>query len=471
MNKRIEKDSLGEMEVPEEAYYGVQTARAIQNFQISPWRFQPDFIRSLAWIKAAAARTNKELGLLDPSKADVIEQVALAIANGELLHHFVVDVFQAGAGTSFHMNVNEVIANRACELLGSKKGDHKLVSPNDHVNMGQSTNDVIPTAIRLTSFSYSQQLIESLKETAGALESKAEKFDGILKSGRTHLQDAVPLRLGQEFGGYAAALRRAKESIAAAASALLELGLGGSAVGTGLNTDPEYRRKVVRHLSEISGFHLKPAINYFEAMQSMAVFTGFSSTLRNLAIECIRIANDFRLLASGPNTGFNEIQLPAVQPGSSIMPGKVNPVMAEMLNMVSFQVIGSDACVAMAGQAGQLELNVMMPIIGYNLFLASSILTNGLNAFREKCIVGIVANEEICNRYAENTLALATVLNPHIGYLRAAEVVKESLRTGKTIKEIVHERKLLTEEQWKELFDPARLTEPNLTQGHKGTKK
>jgi len=450
------------MEVPEEAYYGVQTARAVQNFQISPWRFQPEFIRSLAWIKAAAARTNKELGLLDPSKADAIEKVALAIAGGELQEHFVVDVFQAGAGTSFNMNTNEVISNRACELLGSRKGDQQLVSPNDHVNMGQSTNDVIPTAIRLTALSFSQGLLAAVDKTGDALATKAKEFDGILKSGRTHLQDAVPLRLGQEFGGYAAALHRAKESIQVASSALRELGLGGSAVGTGLNTDPAYRKKVVEHLNQITGINLRPANDYFEAMQSMAVFTGLSATLRNLAIECIRIANDFRLLASGPNTGFNEIQLPAVQPGSSIMPGKVNPVMAEMLNMVCFQVIGADVCITLAAQAGQLELNVMMPIIGYNLFLALSILTNALNAFREKCITGITANQEVCNRYAENTLALATVLNPHIGYLNAAEVVKESLRTGKTIKEIVHERKLLTEEQWKELFDPARLTSPNL---------
>jgi len=462
MATRIEKDSLGEMEVPEDAYYGVQTARALENFRISSWRFQPEFVRSLARIKAAAARTNKDLGLLDPIKADAIEKVALAIAGGELLDHFVVDVFQAGAGTSFHMNVNEVIANRACEVLGSTKGDHKLISPNDHVNMGQSTNDVIPTAIRLTALALGYPLMDALQELGSALEQRAKDFDSVMKSGRTHLQDAVPMRLGQEFGGYAAAISRARSSIAQSMIALQEVGLGGTAVGTGLNTHPEYRSKVVKHLSQISGLSLNPASNYFEAMQSMAVFTGMSAALRNLAIECIRIANDFRLLASGPNTGFNEIQLPAVQPGSSIMPGKVNPVMAEMLNMVCFQVIGADSCIAFAAQAGQLELNVMMPVIGYNLFLSLSILTNALNAFREKCVEGIVANEEVCRKYAENTLALATVLNPHIGYLNAADVVKESLRSGRTIKEIVHERKLLTEEQWRELFDPVRLTEPNL---------
>jgi aspartate ammonia-lyase len=462
MKTRIEKDSLGEMQVPEDAYYGVQTARAVENFKISAWQFPAEFVRSLAWIKAAAAISNRELGLLDSKKADAIEKVAMSIANGELLEHFVVDVFQAGAGTSFHMNINEVIANRACELLGSKKGDHKLVSPNDHVNMGQSTNDVIPTAMRLTGLALSRPLLLALDKLAASLERKSAEFDSIIKSGRTHLQDAVPLRLGQEFGGYAAAIRRAKDAISHASSSFSELGLGGSAAGTGLNTHPEFRLKVVKHLNEITGFQLKTASNYFEAMQSMAVFTGLSGALRNLAVESIRIANDFRLLASGPNTGFNEIQLPAVQPGSSIMPGKVNPVMAEMLNMVGFQVIGMDACITLAAQAGQLELNVMMPVIAYNLFVSLSILTNALNTFREKCVEGITANPEVCKKYAENTLALATVLNPYIGYLNAAEVVKESLRSGRTIKEIVHERKLLTEEQWKELFDPAKLTEPNL---------
>ena len=462
MKTRIEKDSLGEMQIPENAYYGVQTARAVENFKISTWRFPAEFVRSLAWIKAAAANTNRELGLLDVKKAEAIEKVAMSIANGDLLEHFVVDVFQAGAGTSFHMNINEVIANRACELLGSTKGDHKLVSPNDHVNMGQSTNDVIPTAMRLTGLALSHPLLVTLDKLAASLERKSTEFDSIIKSGRTHLQDAVPLRLGQEFGGYATAIRRAKNAISQASFSLQELGLGGSAAGTGLNTHPEFRSKVVKHLNKITGFQLTPASNYFEAMQSMAVFTGLSGALRNLAVESIRIANDFRLLASGPNTGLNEIELPAVQPGSSIMPGKVNPVMAEMLNMVGFQVIGMDTCITLASQAGQLELNVMMPVISYNLFVSLSILTNALNTFCEKCVEGITANPEVCKKYAENTLALATVLNPYIGYLNAAEVVKESLRTGRTIKEIVRERKLLTEEQWNELFDPAKLTEPNL---------
>jgi aspartate ammonia-lyase len=295
------------------------------------------------------------------------------------------------------------------------------------------------------------------------LESKSKEFDTVIKSGRTHLQDAVPLRLGQEFGGYASAISRAKEQVSRVSTGLQELGIGGSAAGTGLNTHPDYRKKIVDNLEEITGFSLRPTDNYFYAMQSMASFTATSAVLRNLSIECIRIANDLRLMASGPNTGFNEIQLPAVQPGSSIMPGKVNPVMAEMLNMVCFQVIGADSCITMAAQAGQLELNVMMPVIGYNLFLSFTILTNALNAFREKCIHGIIANAEVCRRYAENTLALATVLNPYIGYLKAAEVVKESLKTGRTIKQVVLENGLLTEQQWNEIFDLRKLTEPNLT--------
>ncbi|MCI0602028.1 aspartate ammonia-lyase [bacterium] len=463
MKTRIEKDSLGELEVPEEAYYGVQTARAVENFRISPLRFQTEFVRSLAWIKAAAAKTNRELGLLDEQRANAIEQVALTIAQGAHHDQFVVDVFQAGAGTSFHMNINEVIANRACEILGSKKGDHKLVHPNDHVNMGQSTNDVIPTAIRLTALSLSFPLLEALEKLEDSFESKSKEFDSVIKAGRTHLQDAVPLRLGQEFGGYAACIHRAEEQVSRVSTALQELGIGGSAVGTGLNTHPDYRKRIVSNLATITGFSLRTTDNYFEAMQSMAPFTAMSAVLRNLAIECIRIANDLRLMASGPNTGLNEIQLPAVQPGSSIMPGKVNPVMAEMLNMVCFQVIGADSCITLASQAGQLELNVMMPVIGYNLFLSFSILTNALNAFREKCVDGIEANVEVSNKYAENTLALATVLNPYIGYLKGAEVVKESLKTGRTIKGIVLEKGLLTEQQWNEIFDLRRLTEPNLT--------
>ncbi len=446
--------------MPDDAYYGVQTARAIHNFPISSLRQHREFIRAAALIKVAAARINSKLGMLDPEKAHAIDQAALAVAAGEFDGHMVVDVFQAGAGTSFHMNINEVIANRACELLGSKKGDHKLVSPNDHVNAGQSTNDVIPTAMRLSALSLVHPLLEVLEKLEQSLKRKAQEFDPVLKSGRTHLQDAVPVRLGQEFGGYATAIAKGSMQMAHAANSLEELGLGGSAAGTGVNTHPDYRMAVVQELAKLTGFSLRPSENLFEAMQSMAPFAEVSASLRNLCIELIRIANDLRLLSSGPNTGFNEIVLPAVQPGSSIMPGKVNPVMAEMLDMVCFHVIGSDTCVMMASQAGQLELNVMMPVIAHNLLQSLSLLTSSLDVFREKCVDGITANVEICNRYAEHTLALATVLNPFIGYLNAAEVAKESLKTGRSIREIVRERKLLSQEDFAKVFDPANLTEP-----------
>jgi aspartate ammonia-lyase len=460
MATRIEKDSLGTMEVPEDAYYGVQTARAVRNFPISGLRAHPEFVRAMALIKVAAAKTNQQLGYLDESKAKAIVDAANELAAGKFDRDIVVDVFQAGAGTSFHMNVNEVIANRGCEMLGGKKGDHKLLSPNDDVNMGQSTNDVIPTAMRLAALALTGPLLTVVEKLEQSLERKAHEFDSILKSGRTHLQDAVPVRLGQEFSGYSRTIQKMKLQIAHAARGLEELGIGGSAVGTGVNTHPDYRGVIVTLLSQLSGFDLKPAENPFEAMQSMAPFTEISGALRNLAVELIRLANDLRLLASGPNTGLNEIVLPAVQPGSSIMPGKVNPVMAEMLNMVCFHVIGNDTCVMMGAQAGQLELNVMMPVIAFSLFQSFTVLTNAIRVFQERCIDGITANVEICSRYADQTLALATVLNPYIGYLAAAEVAKESLKTGKSIKQIIKERKLLSDEEFEKVFDPRNLTEP-----------
>lgn len=457
---RKETDSMGTMEIPESAYYGVQTARAVQNFPISGLRAHPELIRAVALIKIASARANLQLGYLDEAKASVIMDVAAAVARGEYDDHVVVDVFQAGAGTSFHMNVNEIIANRGCELLGGKKGDHQLLSPNDHVNMGQSTNDVIPTAMRLASLALSLRLLESLEKLQSSLEKKSREFDLVLKAGRTHLQDAVPIRLGQEFSGYAATIQKAKTHIAQNFMALQDLGIGGSAVGTGVNTHPDYCRLVVQHLKELTGFSLRPASNLFEAMQSMYPFTELSGSLRNVCLELIRIANDLRLMASGPYTGFNEINLPPVQPGSSIMPGKVNPVMAEMLNMVCFHVIGNDSCILMAAQAGQLELNVMMPIIAHGLLQSLTVLTNGIHAFQDKCVKGITANEAECNRYAQETLALATILNPYIGYMQAAEVAKEARRTGRNIKDIIRDRKLLSEDELAKLFDPINLTEP-----------
>jgi aspartate ammonia-lyase len=465
MAARIEKDSLGQKEVPADAYYGLQSVRAMENFPISGLRKHARMVEAMAMVKKAAAFANAELGLLKPEVSKAIGAAADEVLAGKLRDHFVVDVYQMGAGTSFHMNVNEVLANRAIELLGGKKGDHSIVHPNDHVNMAQSTNDVIPTAMRIAGRLLLGELLPVLQDLQTALAEKAKEFDGILKSARTHLQDAVPIRLGQEFAAYAVTVGKCRGLIAAAARSLEELGIGGSAAGTGLNTHPQYRFKLVEHLRAWTNINWRNAPDMREAMQSNLPIAEASSALRLLAIELIRICNDLRLLASGPTTGFAEIVLPAVQPGSSIMPGKVNPSMAEMLNMVCFQVIGNDLTVAMAVQAGQLELNVMMPVMAYNLHHSIEILKNALRAFIDRCVVGIVADAERCRRYAESSMALATALNTHIGYARAAEVVKRALREQKTIIDVVREEKLLTEAQIAQILDPIKLTEPGLP-GH-----
>ena len=442
---RIEKDFLGEVEVPEEAYFGVQTYRAVGNFPISGLRAPAVFIRALAEIKKAAALVHEGLGLLEAEMADAIVRAADEVIEGRFEEHFVVDVFQAGAGTSLHMNMNEVLANRAAELLGGKRGEYKLVHPNDHVNMGQSTNDVFPTAMRLAALLGAPDLVARLRDLAGALRVKAEAFADITKSGRTHLQDAAPVTLGQEFSGYALVVEKAADEVEAQSAPLRSLGIGGSATGTGLNTHPEYRTGVVARLAEQTGLELEPAENLFEAMQSMAPFVRLSGAMRLAAIEVGKIANDLRLLSSGPRTGLDEIRLPAVQPGSSIMPGKVNPVIAECTNMICYQVIGNDACVAQAAGAGQLELNVMMPVISHNILGSIRILTNCAAMLREKCIEGIEANRDRCTSYFNSTLALATVLNPVIGYHAAAEVVHESEDTGKSIREVILEKGILDE--------------------------
>jgi len=462
MGTRIEKDSLGQKEVPAEAYYGLQSVRAMENFPISGLRMHPRMVEAMAMVKKAAAFANAELGLLKPEVSKAIGAAADEVLAGKLRDHFVVDVYQMGAGTSFHMNVNEVLANRAIELLGGKKGDQTIVHPNDHVNMAQSTNDVIPTAMRIASRLLLRELLPVLSDLQAAMGEKAKEFDGILKSARTHLQDAVPIRLGQEFAAYAVTIGKCRELIAAAAHSLEELGIGGSAAGTGLNTHPQYRFKLVEHLRAWTNINWRNAPDMREAMQSNLPIAEASSALRLLAIELIRICNDLRLLASGPTTGFAEIVLPAVQPGSSIMPGKVNPSMAEMLNMVCFQVIGNDLTVAMAVQAGQLELNVMMPVMAYNLHHSIEILKNALRAFIDRCVVGIVADAERCRRYAESSMALATALNTYVGYARAAEVVKRALREQRTIIDVVREEKLLTEDQIAQILDPIKLTEPGL---------
>jgi aspartate ammonia-lyase len=457
---RTEKDSLGTKEIPAGVYYGIQTARAVENYPISGMRAHSTFIQALGMIKQAAAEANEELGLVDEKRARAIIQAAKEVQQGKWDPEFVVDVFQAGAGVSLHMNSNEVIANRAVEILGGALGDYSVVHPNDHVNYGQSTNDVIPTAMRVSSLVELEKLYPVLDGLADALDAKGKEFWNILKSGRTHMQDAVPMRLGQEFTAYAGAIRRAKDAIRQSSEMLRELGLGGSAVGTGINTHPDYREKAIANLARISGQKLKPVDDMRYAMNSNLGMAAVSSALRNLALEVIRISNDLRLLSSGPNTGFGEINLPALQPGSSIMPGKINPVIPELAAMVSFQVVGNDLAVAMAVQAGQLELNVMMPTMAYSVLQSITILTNMLRQFSEKCVKGITANEKKNAFYAQSTVSLATALNPYIGYAKAAEIAKESVATGRSIIEIAREKKLLSEKEVAEILDPKRMTEP-----------
>jgi fumarate hydratase class II len=438
---RIERDSLGEVFVPANALYGAQTQRAVQNFPISglrPWRA---FIWSVAVVKRAAAEVNRDLGLLDAARADAIAQAAQEVMDGRWDEMFVVDPFQAGAGTSHNMNANEVIATRAGQILADQAlSGSLLVHPNDHVNMSQSTNDVIPTAIRLGCLWRLAELLEAVDGLGQALALKAVEFDEVIKSGRTHLQDAVPLRLGQEFSGYAVAVQRDSQRIRRSAEGLHRLGIGGTAVGTGLNAHPEYPKRMAVRLSKLTGLALYPAENLFEAMQSMADAADFSASLRTLAVTLTRIANDFRLLASGPATGLDEITLPAVQPGSSIMPGKVNPVLAEMLNMAMFHVQGCDHTVALAAQAGQLELNVMMPVIAHNLFEMMQVMTGALNAFTEKCVLGLRANPEKAAGWLEQNAIVVTALNPLIGYTAGAALVKEALQRQVSIRVVAMEQ-------------------------------
>lgn len=468
MKTRTEVDSLGSVSVPANALYGAQTARAIENYPISGLRAHPIFIRSYALLKLACAEVNLSLNLIPHSIGRAIIQSAREIAQGLHDDQFVIDVYQAGAGVSFHMNVNEVIANLAIVRLAKRRGlrpqlgDHSLVHPNDHVNFGQSTNDTFPTAMRLATLRLLNEFYPALEGLEEAFREKAAEFDGILKSGRTHLQDAVPVRLGQEFAAYGEALGQAGSQIRSSAEALRALGIGGSAAGTGLNVHPRFSRLVVARLKQLTGLKLCVAPDLRAAMQSQLPLAAVSSALRNLALELIRIANDLRLLASGPVTGLHEITLPPVQPGSSIMPGKVNPAMLEMLDMVAFQVIGCDTVLALTVQAGQLELNVMMPAMAWNLLHAIEILKNACRVVAERCIRGIRANRETCEDYAMRTPSLATALNPILGYDRAAQVVKKALASGKTIPAVCMEEKLLTRKELDRLFDPRRMTEPGI---------
>jgi len=462
MQTRIERDSLGERRIPADAYYGVQTDRALENFPISGLKPKPSYVDATIHVKRAAAIVNKELGLLDPKIADAIVKASDEVLSGKLREWFVVDVYQAGAGTSHNMNCNEVLANRAIELLGGQKGDYSLVSPNDHVNMAQSTNDVCPTAIRIGALIEVQKLLPVLEKLEQTFLQKGVEFDQIIKSGRTHLMDATPVRLGQEFAAYGVNVRKHRTAIEHAAQSCKELGIGGTATGTGLNAHPQYRPMMVEQLTKQLGINFSMAEDYFEAMQSLRPMVELSGALRNFAQDLSRIANDIRLLASGPKTGLSEIVLPAVQPGSSIMPGKVNPSMAEMVNQVCFQVLGCDMTILLSAQAGQLELNVMMPVVAFNLLHEIEILRTSVDVFTKFCVSGITANAERCQYYAENSTSVVTVLNPHIGYLAAAEIAKEYIKSGKPIRELVLEKGLLTKEQLDKVFDLRGMTEPGI---------
>jgi aspartate ammonia-lyase len=460
MEYRSERDSLGEVKVPAASYYGAATARSLENYPISGLRVHRAMVESYALLKRVAAEALAELGLLDDERARAIAAAAAEVQSGKLRDQFVVDAFHSGAGTSFHMNVNVVLAGRANEILTGRRGGREPVHPNDHVNMSQSTNDTFPTAMRVAARSESERLRTALRGLEDALSAKGKELDGIVKAGRTHLQDAVPVRLGQEFSAYADAISHARAALVAADRWVEELPIGGSAVGTGLNTHPQFRFRVVERLAAETGFPFRPAADLRAGMQSNFPIALLSGALRSAALELLRISNDLRLLASGPATGLAEIELPAVQAGSSIMPGKVNPSMAEMLGMVCFQVLGNDAAVAWAVGAGQLELNVMMPAMAHNLLQSLEVLTNAVGVFTSRCVSGIRADAERCRRYAESSVSLATVLNPRIGYDRAAEIVKEALAQGRTVLEVARERAGLSEEEIQDLFDVAAMTEP-----------
>lgn len=459
---RIEHDSLGDIATPASALWGAQTQRAIENFPISGQHAHPVMVRATVLVKKAAAITNRDTGRLDARIANAIIAAADEVLEGQWRDQFVVDVYQAGAGTSHNMNANEVLANRAIEILGSKRGDYKLVSPNDHVNMAQSTNDTFPTSMRVATVLELEELLPALAELAAAFEAKGVEFDHIIKSGRTHLQDATPIRLGQEFAAYGLTLRRDVDRLKVARETLYELNIGGTAVGTGLNAEPEYIDGMVKNLSALAGQPFRRAESLVQIAPSMASFVEMSGALRVLATDLTKIANDLRLMASGPATGLYEIILPAVQPGSSIMPGKINPSMAEMLNMICFQVLGNDTCVSYAAQAGQLELNVMMPVIIHNILQSITILTHGMRTFTERCVRGIKANQQRNEDYAYKSASLVTALAPYIGYLEAAAVAKEQVATGRSVGDIMREKKLLPDADLDIILEPKSMTEPGV---------
>ena len=461
---RIEKDSMGEMSVPESALYGASTQRAVLNFPISGWRFTRPFIRALGLIKWAAAQANHDLGLLDAERSALIVQAAEEVLEGKLDEHFPLDIFQTGSGTSTNTNANEVISNRCCQLQGKPIGAREPVHPNDHVNMGQSSNDVIPSAMHISAAEQLRHcLIPALEKLADALGAKAQEFHDVIKIGRTHLMDATPVRLGQEFGGYAQQIRYGKRRAEDAIEALKELALGGTAVGTGLNRHPQFPAKVMRHLEQRTGIAFREAPDHFEAQGAKDGVVEASGLLKTIAVSLFKIANDIRLLGSGPRCGIGEIQLPASQPGSSIMPGKVNPVICESVMMVCAQVMGADTVIAWSAANGNLDLNVMMPVMAHNLLEAIRLLGNAADNLAEKCVSGIVANKERCKELIELSMAMVTSLAPKIGYDRAAEIAKESARTGKTVRQICLEKKVLPEAELNAALDPVAMTEPGAT--------
>jgi aspartate ammonia-lyase len=465
---RREKDPLGPLDVPSDALYGVQTLRAKQNFPISGLRPLDAFVTAQVWIKKAAALTHKDTGRLDARRADAIVAAADEVLAGQHRDQFIVDPYQAGAGTSHNMNANEVLANRANEILGGKRGEYTPVHPNDHVNMAQSTNDTIPTNIRLACLSELAPLTSAFENLRAALAAKGTEFDDVVKAGRTHLQDAMPIRLGQEFTAYAGSVARGLRRVTEAADYLRDLGIGGSAVGTGVTVEKEYPALMNKYLRQITGLDLRIGQDRIQLMQSMGDVAGFSAQLRVLAIDLSKIASDLRLMVLGPRTGIDEITLPAVQPGSSIMPGKINPSIPEMVNQVCFQVMGCDTTVAIASEHGQLELNVMMPVIAFNVLLSMRILTNAVNVLADKCVKGIQANREMCAYWVERSAALATALAPQIGYAKAAEISKQSVKEGVLIRDMVKRDKILPEAEIDDVLDLRKMTEIGMPGGKFG---
>ncbi|MEC2070540.1 aspartate ammonia-lyase [Alkalihalophilus marmarensis] len=459
---RTERDLLGEKEVPKDAYYGIQTMRARENFPITGYPPHPELIRAFGYVKKAAAMANRDVGVLQTNIADAVITAAEDVIEGKLNDQFIVDSIQGGAGTSFNMNANEVIANRAIEILGGEKGEYMKVSPNTHVNMAQSTNDAFPTAIHIASLNLAKGLTDSLNELIEAMHEKEKEFDDVLKMGRTHLQDAVPIRLGQEFGAYRRVLTRDLGRLTRSVEHLYEINLGATAVGTGLNAKVEYIEKVSKYLADITDHPFETAEDLVDATQNTDAYTELSSAMKIMAINLSKIANDLRLMSSGPRTGLNEINLPPRQPGSSIMPGKVNPVMCEVMNQVSFQVIGNDQTISLASEAGQLELNVMEPVLVFNLLQSLSILQNGMKVFREYAIEGITANIEHCREMVERSVGIITAINPHVGYEVATRIAKEAIQTDRPVREICLERGILTEEELNEILDPKEMTNPGI---------